>query len=223
MKKLGNRIESHVLHVYLLHAPDFLGHQDAIRMAKEHPEVVKRGLRMKKLGNRIVSLVGGREIHPINVRVGGFYRLPSRSELGELVGELTWVRDASYETIALASSLSFPSFDQDYEFVALRTDDATPEYPLNEGRLVSSRGLDIPISSYDQHFVEEHVEHSNALHSVLRERGNYFVGPLARFNLNRDRLPSSVQKAAKAAGLTGTVTNPFKSIIVRAVETLYAC
>jgi coenzyme F420-reducing hydrogenase alpha subunit len=219
----GEWIESHVLHVYLLHAPDFLGHQDAIRMAKEHPEVVKRGLRMKKLGNAIVTLVGGREIHPINVKVGGFYKLPTRQELLALVPELTWTRDAAYETIALAASLTFPAFDQDYEFVALRSDDALAEYPFNEGRLVSSKGLDIPVASYDQHFVEEHVEHSNALHSVHKERGAYFVGPLARFNLNRDRLPSGVAKAAKAAGLAGTVTNPFKSIIVRAVETLYAC
>jgi coenzyme F420-reducing hydrogenase alpha subunit len=219
----GEWIESHVLHVYLLHAPDFLGHQDAIRMAKEHPEVVKRGLRMKKLGNAIVTLVGGREIHPINVKVGGFYKLPTRQELLGLVPELTWTRDAAYETISLAASLTFPTFDQDYEFVALRSDDAAAEYPFNEGRLVSSKGLDIPVAAYDQHFVEEHVEHSNALHSLRKDRGAYFVGPLARFNLNRDRLPSGVAKAAKAAGLAGTVTNPFKSIIVRALETLYAC
>ncbi len=219
----GEWIESHVLHIYLLHAPDFLGHQDAIRMAKEFPDVVKRGLRMKKLGNAIVTLVGGREIHPINVKVGGFYKLPSRAELGALTEELTWARDAARETITLTASLTFPEFDQDYEFVALRTDDARPEYPMNEGRIVSSKGLNISVAQYDQHFAEEHVEHSNALHSAIKERGSYFVGPLARFNLNRDRLPSAIDKAARAAGLTGKCTNPFKSIIVRAVETLYAC
>jgi coenzyme F420-reducing hydrogenase alpha subunit len=219
----GEWIESHVLHIYLLHAPDFLGHQDAIRMAKEHPDVVKRGLRMKKLGNEIVTMVGGREIHPINVKVGGFYKLPTKQELGALVEELKWARDAAYETISLTATLTFPSFEQDYEFVALRSDDKRPEYPLNEGRIVSNRGLDIPVAAYDQHFAEEHVAHSNALQSSLKERGNYFVGPLARFNLNRDRLPAAVEKAARSAGLSGACTNPFKSIIVRAVETLYAC
>jgi sulfhydrogenase subunit alpha len=85
------------------------------------------------------------------------------------------------------------------------------------------RGLDIAIREYEEHFVEEHIEHSNALHSVIKGRGNYFVGPLARYNINFDKLPRSVQKAAKDAGLGPVCTNPFKSIIVRSIETLYAC
>ncbi len=166
-----------------------------------------------------MTVVGGREIHPINVRVGGFYRVPSKRELLAMVDDLEWARETALEMLRFTAGLTFPDFEQDYEFVALRHPD---EYPYNEGRLVSNRGLDIDISEYDAHFEEQHVEHSTALHSVLRERGAYFVGPMARYNLNFDRLPSTVQEAALEAGLGTTVNNPFKSILVRNVETLYA-
>jgi coenzyme F420-reducing hydrogenase alpha subunit len=216
----GEWIESHVLHIYMLHAPDFLGYPDAIQMAKDHADLVQRGLQLKKAGNEIVSLVGGREIHPINVRVGGFYKLPAKRELGPLAERLRWAREAALETVRWTARLPFPEFEQDYEFVALRHAD---EYPFNEGRLVSNKGLNIDVREYDQHFAEEHVEHSNALHSVLKDRGAYFVGPLARYNLNFDKLSPLAQEAARDAGLGPTCLNPFKSIIVRSVETLYAC
>jgi sulfhydrogenase subunit alpha len=216
----GEWIESHVLHVAMLHAPDFLGYESAIHMAKDHPDLVQKALKLKKIGNELVTFLGGREIHPINVRVGGFYKVPTKSELQRLAEDLKWARDAAYDLVRWTGTLEFPDFEQDYEFVALRHPD---EYPFNEGRLVSTKGLDIAIREYEEHFVEEHVEHSNALHSVIKGRGNYFVGPLARYNINFDKLPRSVQKAAKDAGLGPVCTNPFKSIIVRSIETLYAC
>jgi coenzyme F420-reducing hydrogenase alpha subunit len=216
----GEWIESHALHIFLLHAPDFLGYEDAIRMAKDHPDVVAMGLRLKKVGNEIVALLGGREIHPINVKVGGFYRVPTKKELSVLKDRLEWAYDAALKTLQFTSTLTFPDFEQDYEFVALRH---PAEYPMNEGRLVSTKGLDIAVGEYDQHFIEEHLKRSNALHSLLKDRGAYFVGPLARYNLNFDRLPAAIQQAARSAGLSEVCRNPFKSIIVRAVEVLYAC
>jgi coenzyme F420-reducing hydrogenase alpha subunit len=215
----GEWIESHVLHVYMLHAPDFLGYEDAIQMAQDHPDIVKNGLLLKKTGNDIVNLVGGREIHPINVRVGGFYKLPAKQDLLELAKKLRHVRDIAVEMVRFSAQLPFPEFEQDYEFVALRHPD---EYPFNEGRLVSNRGLDIDIADYETHFAEEHVEHSTALHSVLRDRGAYFVGPMARYNLNFDLLPASIQALAQEVGLSRECHNPFKSIIIRSLETLYA-
>jgi len=215
----GEWIESHVLHVYMLHAPDFLGYSDVMRMAQDYPDIVKRGLQMKKAGNAIVSLLGGREVHPINVRVGGFYKTPSKQDFGQLVEKLKWGRDAALETVRWTAQFSFPDFEQDYEFVALRH---PTEYPYNEGRIVSNRGLDIAAQEYEDHFIEEHVAHSNALHSVLKERGAYFVGPLARYNLNFDRLSPLAQEAAQGAGLGPVCRNPFQSIIVRSVEILYA-
>ena len=215
----GEWIESHALHVYMLHAPDFLGYPDIIHMAQDYPDVVKRGLQMKKAGNALMAFLGGREIHPVNVRVGGFYRTPTKRAFEPLVEQLKWGREAARETVHWVSQFSFPDFTQDYEFVALRH---PQEYPFNEGRLVSNKGLDIAVSEYEDHFFEEHVPYSNALHSRLKERGAYFAGPLARYNVNFDRLSPLAQETARAAGLGPTCRNPFQSIIVRSVEILYA-
>lgn len=215
----GEWIESHVLHLYMLHLPDFLGYQDVVQMAKDHPQAVKNALRLKKLGNEIMRVIGGREIHPINVKVGGFYRVPDKKELTDLLDELKWAKDAAVDTVKLVSTLQFPDFHQDYEFVSLVHPD---EYPFNEGRIVSSKGIDILPEEYDFNFIEEHVEHSNALHSRIRQRGNYMVGPIARYNLNYEKLTPLCKQAAKDAGLGKFVDNPFKSIIVRGIETIYA-
>ena len=216
----GEWIESHALHVYMLHAPDFLGYEDAIRMAADHSAEVQRGLRLKKVGNQIVSLLGGREIHPVNVRVGGFYRIPSLSEFQALVEDLKWACDAALETVRWVATFPFPDFERNYEFVALKSPD---EYPMNEGRLASNKGLDLAVREYDRHFAEEHMPHSNALHSAIKERGSYFVGPLARYNLNYDRLSPLAQQAVRDAGMGAVVCNPFRSIIVRSVELVFAC
>ena len=141
----GEWIESHALHIYMLHAPDFLGYQDSIAIARQHPDIVKRGLQLKKVGNEIVSLLGGREIHPINVRVGGFYKLPSKQDFAALAERLKWAREAALETVWWVSGFPFPDFEQDYTFVSLRH---PGEYPFNEGRIVSSAGLDIPARDY---------------------------------------------------------------------------
>ncbi len=215
----GEWIESHILHMFLLHAPDFLGYESAVHMAADHKDVVELGLRLKKAGNAIVTVVGGREIHPINVKVGGFYRVPTKKELETLVPELEWARDAAMDTIRLVSGFTFPNVEQDFEFVSL----SHPlEYPFNEGRIVSNKGLDIAVSEWNDFFLEEHVERSNALHSRIRERGAYHVGPLARYALNFDKLTPAARDIALEVGLGPVELNPFKSIIVRGVETLYA-
>ncbi len=216
----GEWIESHALHIYMLHAPDFLGYEDAIQLAKDHPDVVKRGLQLKKTGNDIVTLIGGREIHPINPRVGGFYKVPERKEFYALIDRLKWATEAALETIRWTTTLPFPDFEKDYEFVALRHPD---EYPLNEGRIVSNKGLDLRADEFLGFFEEEHVKHSTSLQAVVKDRGEYLVGPLARYSLNFDKLPSMVQQAAKEAGIGAVCRNPFKSIIVRSIEMLFAC
>ncbi|NUM54567.1 MAG: Ni/Fe hydrogenase subunit alpha [Candidatus Hydrogenedentes bacterium] len=216
----GEWIESHVLHMAMLHAPDFLGYEDAIQMAKDHPDVVKNALRLKKIGNELMTVVGGREIHPINLRVGGFYRTPTKKQLLAMRDDLLWACDASVALTKLVSTFEFPDFERDYEFVAMRH---PGEYPLWEGRLVSNRGLDIPIEDFFKHFEEEHVKHSTSLHSFVKLRGAYHVGPLARFNLNFDRLTPRCRELAQEIGVTPPCTNPFKSIVVRGFETLYAC
>ncbi|MFP3867848.1 MAG: Ni/Fe hydrogenase subunit alpha [Desulfobacteraceae bacterium] len=216
----GEWIESHGLHVYMLHAPDFLGYADAIQMARDYPGLVERGLKIKQAGNDLVALLGGREIHPINVRVGGFYSVPRPKDLAPLAEKLKWARDAALETVRWVGTFDFPALEPDYEFVSLGH---PQEYPFNEGRLVSNRGLDIAVREFEDHFEEEHVPYTTALHSINKARGAYYVGPLARYNNNLDLLPPSVQAAAQEAGLPSFCRNPFQSIIVRSVEILYAC
>jgi sulfhydrogenase subunit alpha len=215
----GEWIESHMLHVYMLHAPDFLGYEDAILLAKDKPELVTNALKAKKIGNDIVALLGGREIHPINVRVGGFYKVPARRELDTLVDRLKWGRDFAAETARITKTFEFPDLETDYEYVSLRH---PSEYPFNGGRFVSTKGLDIAIREYEFHFEERHVAHSNALHSVEKGVGPYHVGPLARFNLNFDRLSPFAQEVAREVALTPPVRNPFKSIVVRSIESAFA-
>jgi coenzyme F420-reducing hydrogenase alpha subunit len=216
----GEWIESHVLHMYMLHAPDFLGLPDAVQLAQTHGDLVRRALRLKKLGNALIEAVGGRAIHPVNVRVGGFYRAPSRESLLALLPELQWARDAAEEGLRFVATLPTPDVEHDYELVALRHPD---EYPMNEGRIVSTGGIDIPVTAWRDTFEEFQVRHSSALHARIRGRGAYLTGPLARYALNYDRLPAGIQAAAREVGLGPVCRNPFRSIVVRAVEVLYAC
>ncbi|MDR3539161.1 MAG: Ni/Fe hydrogenase subunit alpha [Acetobacteraceae bacterium] len=214
----GEWIESHALHIVMLHAPDFLGYPDGIQMARDHGSAVRGGLALKKVGNELLRLLGGREIHPVNVRVGGFYRVPSRAAFGPVAEALKQARDLAVATLRWVAQFPFPELERDYEFVAMRHPD---EYPIDEGRIVSSRGLDIAVADYPSEFEERHVAHSTALHSVLKQRGSYLVGPLARYSLNADRLPAELRALAAECGLGPTCRNPFRSIIVRAVELVY--
>jgi len=216
----GEWIESHTLHIYMLHAPDFLGYEGAIELARDHPDVVKRGLALKKIGNALMTLTGGREVHPINVRVGGFYKAPRRRDLLAIAADVKRARDMALETVRWTAGLDFPDRERDYEFVSVSHPD---EYPMCESRIVSNRGLDIAPSEYNDHFEEIHVAHSNALQGRLRERGAFLVGPLARFALNFDKLTPLVREEAHAAGIAPVCTNPYKSIVVRSLEVLYAC
>ena len=215
----GEWLESHALHVFMLHAPDFLGYDGVVAMARDHREIVERGLQIKKSGNELIRVVGGREVHPINVRVGGFWRAPDKRELRSLIEPLERARENALETVRWTATLDFPDLETDHELVALSDPD---EYPLERGQLVSSAGLDIEPREYEEHFVEEQVAHSNALHCSLSERGSYLVGPLARYGLASDRLSPLAREAAAEAGLGPVCRNPFQSILVRSVEILYA-
>jgi sulfhydrogenase subunit alpha len=216
----GEWIESHALHVYMLHAPDFLGYDGAVQMAREHPHDVERGLALKKTGNEILALIGGREIHPINVRVGGFYRAPTRTELCSLVAPLELAREQALETVRWTAGFDFPEREIPCELVALSEADT---YAIEDGRIVSDRGLDLAPPQYEDNFTEEHVERSNALHSRRADGGVYLCGPLARYTLNGDRLSPLARETAREAGLGEQCRDAFRSIVVRGVELVYAC
>ncbi len=214
----GEWIESHALHVYLLQAPDFLGYDSAIAMAKDHAAVVTRGLRLKKAGNAIMTLLGGRSVHPVSVKVGGFSRVPLRRELAALTDELLWARDAAVETVRWVASFEVPNLDMDYNYVALRHPD---EYPLNEGQIAAAGGLQVSAHEFEQHFTEHQVPYSNALHCTL-QGSPYVVGPLARLNWNHEHLTPLAKQALADNDIELPLRNPFHGIIARSVEILYA-
>lgn len=215
----GEWIESHVLHIYMLHAPDFLGYPDVMTMAKDHRGIVEKALKLKKVGNSLMKLIGGREIHPVNLKLGGFYRAPAKEAMQELIPSLEWALQAAQETVEFVSTFPMQDFEQDYEFIALSHPD---EYPFNEGRIKSNKGLDIPISEYDDYLFEAHKPYSTALHSTTKNGTPVHMGPLARYAINSEKLTPAAAAAAKKAGLGSSVHNPFKSIIVRAVEVVFA-
>ena len=216
----GEWIQSHALHVYLLHAPDFLGCADAVELAELDRSAVERGLALKRTGNLVMETVGGRAVHPVNVRVGGFYRSPDLDAVRALVEPLRQARDHAVETVEWVSGFTFPHIEAQYRFVALRDDS---RYPIEGGRPATSDGLSLSVAELAELVVEEHVERSTALHARLAGRDPYLTGPLARYALNAERLPPLATAAAARAGLEHVCRNPFRSIVVRAVELVAAC
>jgi coenzyme F420-reducing hydrogenase alpha subunit len=215
----GEWIQSHALHIYLLHAPDFLGYPGVVEMARDHKSVVERGLALKKAGNAILELLGGRAIHPINVKVGGFYRAPSRIELSTLVEPLRRARDDALATVEWAAGFEFPDFTHDHELLALVQPGT---YAIEAGVPTTDRGLTFPVAAFADHVIEEQVPHSSALHATLAGRGRYLCGPTARYALSHQWLSPLAKQAATAAGLGTDCRNPFRSVAVRAVEIVYA-
>lgn len=215
----GEWIESHMLHMVMLHAPDFLGVHDVVELARRHPERVKGALRVKKAGNTLIGTLGGRSIHPVSVKVGGFYRTPRRAELDPLLPELREALGEAEQTLDWLATFDFPGFERDYELVALRND---AEYPMNEGRIASTKGLDVDVHDFDATIAEEQAAYSTALQAKLRARGAYKCGPLARFALNADRLSPRAADAASKIGLAPSCRNPFRALLVRGVEVVHA-
>ncbi len=215
----GEWIGSHALHVHMLHAPDFLGYPDAMAMARDHPDAVRRGLKLKQYGNAIMALLGGREIHPVNLRVGGFWRAPSRARIADLSARAAWAVEAAEATVDWVAGLDFPAFERDYRFLAV-ADGAS--YPLAPGPVASTVGDPVPPSRFEEVVEEIHAPHSTALHAVLVGHGAYMTGPQARFALAGRHLSPLATAAAARAGLAARPANPFRSILVRAVEILHA-
>jgi coenzyme F420-reducing hydrogenase alpha subunit len=216
----GEWIESHALHIYLLHAPDFLGYPSAIELAKDHRELVEQGLRLKKTGNQLVAALGGRAIHPVSVRVGGWSRVPRREELRALRPSLEDALKLSLATVEVAASLSTPVFERAPRLVSLRH---PSEYPMSDGRIVSNDGLDLAPGDWPTAFHEVQVPWSNALQARAADGTPYLLGPAARVVLAREQLHPLAQEALERTGLLAEIErNPYRSIVARAVELVHA-
>ncbi|WP_455212194.1 Ni/Fe hydrogenase subunit alpha [Kaarinaea lacus] len=214
----GEWLESHSLHIHLLAAPDFLGFNNAIELAAAYPEEVNRGLRLQNLGNKLIKMLGGRSVHPVGVHVGGFYRIPNQQECDAILMELKAAVEQSEQLVMWLVGLPLPRDEQEFVSVALQHPN---EYGMNEGNIVSSQGLNIPVEEYQNHFQEIQAPHSTAFHSHLHGKP-YLVGPLARVNLNWDTLHEPVQQLLQKTGIQFPSNNVFHSIVARAAEIHYA-
>ena len=212
----GDWLQSHALHIHLLAAPDFLGFDNAIALAEYHPDVVRRGLRLQTLGNDLITLFGARSVHPVGVRVGGFYRAPDIVDVDAIRRRIDQSVAEAEALVGWVATLDLPDDEQCFTSVGLRHHE---HYAIEEGRIVSDQGLDCDSSAWDQHFREYQIPHSTALYAEHQSQP-YLVGPLARLNLNLDRLPVAVASVLAATGVGFPSLNMFHSILARAVEML---
>lgn len=210
----GEWLQSHALHIHLLAAPDFFGCGSVVELAGKEPEAVRRGLRLQTLGNDLIALFGARAVHPVGVRVGGFHHAPSLDAVADMRVRLDAARADAEALVRWTATLPLPEDDQDFISVAMRHPD---EYAITRGRIVSSAGHDLDIAEYERHFREFHVPHSTALHAHLDGKP-YLVGPLARINLNLDRLPAALRSLLDELGIRFPSRNMFHSIVARAAE-----
>jgi coenzyme F420-reducing hydrogenase alpha subunit len=215
----GEYIESHALHIYMLQAPDLLGHESALSLAVVAPEVVKKALRLKKIGNALLRTIGGRSVHPVSSCVGGFYKWPDAAAMKALLPDLEWGLQAALETARWSVTLPYPELEIDYEFVANHLPD---EYAIIEGEVLSSKRGAMPVDQFDQVYIEQHVQHSNALHSLTVDGQPYLVGPLARLNLNHEQLGPSAKGVLEEIKVDLPIRNPYKALIARAIELVQA-
>ena len=214
----GEWIESHVLHIYMLQAPDFLGYASGLDMARVHPDLVKQGLRLKKAGNHLITLLGGRSVHPVSVKIGGFSQVPTKDKLRVLKDEFLWARDAAVKTLQWVSGFEYTDLEQDYTFLALR---GPSEYPMNTGQLVTNESHCLNVSEFEEHFHEEQVPYSTALHCTFQGK-SYLTGPLARMALNHDQLSPFTKEIFAETGFSLPFKRASMGIVARSVEVLYA-
>lgn len=217
----GEWIESHALHIYLLNGPDFYGIESAWA-DKEYLPIAKKGLTFKKLGNEILSILGGRSVHPVSIRVGGFYKTPGKKVLAALMPGIEKAYEESLREIKWAAGLQFNDNSWDTEYVSLNHQN---EYPMNHGSVASNKGLNMSMDKFMDSVQEYQVEYSTALHSGIKRDSSvspYIVGPVSRLNLNHDRLPSEIKNTIKESGISLPITNTQMGIVARSVELAYA-
>lgn len=213
----GEMLDSHILHVYMLVSPDLFGLGSVIPLAKSSPEVIHRALRMKKLAGDICKVVCGRHTHPIAMQVGGFTHLPTEGELIDLHERLLAVRHDVDQTVELFQSVTFPDFERETEYIALRSED---DYCLMDGVITSTDGGTWFLEEYKDITNEFQVDHSTAKHA-RNQRQSYMVGALARVNINQDKLLARAFSAASELDLLPKCTNPYWNTKAQVVEIVH--
>ncbi len=215
---LSGWIQSHTLSLYFLTLPDYLGFGSVMDVANEYMDSVKQALRLKKLGNDLSEIVGGRAVHPISAVFGGFSKAPRKEDLAEIRQRSQREKEDIWDTVDLFRSFDYPEIDRKTELVAISSDE---EYAVNEGRLKSTNGLNLSERQYRVYVQEKEVPYSNAKKSFINDR-DFLSGPIARVSINYEQLTSDAKKAAKLLNLNLPCCNPFANIKARVVELVYA-
>lgn len=214
----GEMLDSHVLHTYMLVAPDFFNVGSVIPLAGIAPEAVLRALRMKKLAGDLCAIIGGRHTHPIAMTVGGFTHVPTVDEIKTLRERLIAARPDVDATIALFKTLPWPQFNRETEYVALSKPD---EYAFIDGTITTTDGGSYHLNDYKKVTNEHCIEHSSAKHTA-HKRDSYMVGALARFNVNYKLLHPKAKEAADALGMKPICTNPYYNTAAQVVEIVHS-
>ncbi|OYT62801.1 MAG: Ni/Fe hydrogenase subunit alpha [Thermofilum sp. ex4484_15] len=212
---IGGILSSHALHLFLLALPDYTGHPSVVEMAKAYPGVVKAGLRIKEAGDGLIELIGGRSVHPVSTVVGGFTSIPTQRKLESFKATLLKAKEEALKVSDFVLDLDFPDFERKCEHMALHKPN---EYPVNEGRVVSTEGLDVSEDEYRKYVYEVQVGYSTAKHSLVKGRGSFMLGPLPRVNLNYGNLSDDAKEVASRSKFKFPCFNPFAANVARLLE-----
>lgn len=216
----GGNIESHALHVFCLALPDYLGYSGAIAMAADYPDKVKLGLELKKIGNTVQEVVGGRAVHPVNTVVGGFGKVPSANELRQLRSKLVAGLDLAQTAVDFMASLEIPRFTESPTlYAALRPADGS--FSLLGEQICLSNSQAYPVHEYRQVCNEFVVSHSHSKHSMFTGQP-FMVGALARLMINGRALKGRAKEAAQRLGLDSFTENIFHNNTAQVVELVYS-
>lgn len=217
----GETIESHALHLFLLVLPDYLGYPSALDMARDHPVQVKMGLYLKQLGNRIQETVGGRTIHPPNVMVGRFGKVPERQALSDLLACVDDGLALAPAMVDLFASLEIPPLlGEPTTYLALRSQG---RYSLVSREIAATDGTVHRADEFPAVCNERVVSHSHAKQSLYSDRP-FAVGAQSRLIINGGELAGAAAEArerlAAAHGEMGC-GNPLANSAAQVIEVVH--
>ena len=212
---LSQIVASHLVHLYMLAMPDYYGHPGITGMQERFGASIARFIRMKDVVNRLSGAIGGRALHPVTQVPGGFTSLPNPEEFGAILEQLKSIQQDAEQVVRDVAQFQFPDFYAPCEHVVL---DRAQEYAINEGRIVSDRGLDISVDDYQVHFTESEVPYAFAKQSTIGGQGIFRVGALARLNVKFASLQDRTRSLAQEVGLQMPHSNPFYNNLAQSLE-----
>ncbi len=208
-------VSSHLIHLYMLAMPDYYGYGGIVDMQRVFGKQIANLVKMKDVMNSLTAVIGGRALHPVTHLPGGFTAIPSMDQLDDVLHRLKKIRPLAKQVVKDVSAFRVPEFHSESEYVALGSD---AEYAINEGRIVSTKGLDISADDYHSFFRESEVAYSYAKRSTVAGHSSFMVGALARLNNKFDRLQKKTKKVAEECGFAPPRYNPFHNNLAQSLE-----